>query len=161
MALGAFAKDLWQLQNAVMWFEQALLHPDLTESLRASCFLEIADSYVWDPNGDNNQAIEYAKMAVDLNSELSTKANGILAHAFLKTGDVRQADSCLSISSLGRDPETDFLRGLLCYRNGARIKANEIWKPLLTVRSENIRFHHIKQEILRFYFEKQPYLKAN
>jgi hypothetical protein len=51
--------------------------------------------------------------------------------------------------------------GLLHYRNGAPQKAKQVWKPLLTVRTENLRFHNIKQEILRYYFEGTPYLKAN
>jgi hypothetical protein len=32
---------------------------------------------------------------------------------------------------------------------------------LLTVRTEDMRFHNMKQEILKFYFEKAPYLQAN
>jgi len=34
-------------------------------------------------------------------------------------------------------------------------------KPLLTVRSESLRFHTIKQEVLKYYFDGAPYLKAN
>jgi len=78
-------------------------------------------------------------------------------------GEVRLAQNFLSQieSSKEVDPESAYLIGLLHYRNGLRMKANKVWKPLLTLRSENLKFHNIKQEILKYYFDGVPYLKAN
>ena len=82
-------------------------------------------------------------------------------HSFLKQGQVRQAEVYLEDSKDSKDIEANYLRGLVSYRNGAHRKANMIWKPLLTVRTESLRFHHIKQEIMKYYFERTPYLEAN
>jgi len=54
-----------------------------------------------------------------------------------------------------------YVKGLLEYRNGAHKIANQIWKPLLKVKTESLRLHNIKQEILKYYFEETPYLKVN
>ena len=54
----------------------------------------------------------------------------------------------------------DIPQGRVKYRNGAVQQANEIWKPLLTRCTENLLFHNIKQEIMRYYFDKEPYRES-
>lgn len=159
-ALGIIFKDLWQLETATVWFEQMLLYPQLSKAGQSKAYIELADCMIW--QGKNNtKAIEYAQLAVDLDERKDMQSMRVLAHAYLKAGQIRQARLYLDQADSDDDHEARFLQGLLQYRNGARTKANEIWKPLLTVRSESLRFHNIKQEVLKFYFDGAPYLKAN
>jgi tetratricopeptide (TPR) repeat protein len=159
-SLGVLHKELWQLEVASMWFEQCLLHQRIDDSLKAKCYLEIADCSIW-LGKDLNKAVEYAKMSIDLAGKPNREMLTVLTHAFLKTGQIKQAQSQLS-QGLDRDSvEAIFLNGLIEYRNGARKKANEIWKPLLTVKSDSLRVHNIKQEVLKYYFDGAPYLKVN
>lgn len=159
-ALGMLGKELWQLETSVMWFEQILLHPEVTNTQKARAYLELADCYVWQ-NTNLNKAVELVKLAFDLGERGSPRGKIVLAHAHLRLGMVRQAQALLEDSDNQRDPEALYLKGLVHYRNGAEKVANEIWKPLLTMRSESLRFHNIKQEVLKFYFDKEPYLRAN
>ncbi len=159
-ALGVLYKELWQLVIAAMWFEQTLMHPKIKPEDRARAYLELADCYNW-LNRDLNKATEFAKLSVEMLEQPTPHAQNILAHSYLRAGNMRQAEECLATMSETKDFETEFLKGLLQYRNGARKKANEIWKPLLTVKAETVRIHCMKQEILRFYFDGQPYLKVN
>ena len=85
----------------------------------------------------------------------------ITAHAMIRNGQTRHADLQLDQMSDQNTYEVKYLRGLLEYRNGSSQKANKIWKPLLTARTNSIRCHNIKREILKYYFEGEPYLKAN
>ena len=159
-ALGIIFKELWQLETAGVWFEQMLLYPSLPKAAKAKAYLELSDCFIW--RGLNfPKAVEYAKLAVDLDDRKDHRSLRILAHAYLKSGQVRQAKLYLDQADVDSDPEVRYLQGLLLYRNGARQQANRIWKPLLTVPSESLRFHNIKQEVLKFYFEGAPYLKAN
>lgn len=157
-ALGLLFKELWQLETAGMWLEQALLNPNLDDITRRRALLELADSYIW-RNVNLKKAIEFAKLAIELGERANGRAITVLAHAYLKLGNIRQAQTYLDQVDHSKDVEATFLLGLLHYRNGARLNANQIWKPLITVRSESLRFHNIKQEILRYYFEGSPYLK--
>lgn len=156
-ALGLLFKELWQLETAGMWLEQALLNPHLDELTRRRTLLELADCYIW-RNVNLKKAIEYAKLAIELGERANGRAVTVLAHAYLKQGNIRQAQVYLEQVDRENDIEAVFLLGLLHYRNGARKNANQIWKPLITVRSESLRFHNIKQEILRYYFEGSPYI---
>jgi Tfp pilus assembly protein PilF len=157
-ALGLLFKELWQLETAGMWLEQALLNPQLDDITRRRTLLELADCYIW-RNVNLKKAVEFAKLAIELGERANGRAITVLAHAYLKQGNMRQAQTYLEQVDRDKDVEATFLLGLLQYRNGARQNANQIWKPLITVRSESLRFHNIKQEILRYYFEGSPYLK--
>jgi tetratricopeptide (TPR) repeat protein len=159
-ALGIIFKELWRLETAAVWFEQMLLFPAVSQDLKAKAYLELADSFIW--QGRNlPKAIEYAKVSLDMDNQKNSQALRVLAHAHLKSGQIRQAKIYLDQTDSDSDHEVRYLRGLLFYRNGDHLKANEIWKPLLTVRTESLRFHNIKQEVLKFYFDGAPYLKAN
>ncbi len=159
-SLGTLCKELWQLEAASMWFDQMLMIPKLSDSQRAKAYVEQADCYIW--RGTNlEKAVEYAKLALDLGLHKDKKPLRVLAHGLLKVGKVRQAEVYLEDSEGDTDPEVIYLRGLVKYRNGAFQAANEVWKPLLTHRTESLRFHNIKQEIMRYYFDREPYRGVN
>lgn len=158
--LGILHQETWQLETASTWFEQVLKFPGVDKVNQRRAYLELADCYVW-RNFDLPKAIEFAKLAIDLGERSNGRVFTVLAHAHLKKGQVRQARIYLEQTDHEHDVEARYLSGLIQYRNGEESKAKQIWKPLLTVRSESLRFHNIKQEILRYYFDKEPYLKAN
>lgn len=155
-ALGMLSKENWQLESASLWFEQILNLPLKDKFYHSTALLELADCYVW-RSLQYDKAVEYVKIAMSMREEQKGKSLTILAHAMLKLGQVKEASIHLESTQTDHDPEATYLKGLVQYRNGSKQAANEIWKPLLTVRSENLRFHHIKQEILKYYFEGAPY----
>ncbi|NRA65564.1 MAG: hypothetical protein HRU19_13835 [Pseudobacteriovorax sp.] len=157
-ALGYLYKDLWQLEVACVWFEQILISTDSVESHHAKAYLELADCYTWQSR-HLDKAVEYSRMALDLSHSTQKDGIRILAHALLRRGDVRQAE--VYLEELDDDTEAVYLRGLLHYRNGNSEKANEIWKPLLTITTLNLRMHTIKQQVMEYYFEKVPYKGIN
>lgn len=158
--LGSLYFDLWQIETAITWFEQVLSYPGVSKPTQRRAYLDMADCYIW-KSSDLQKAIEYAKIALDLGERADSRCFTVLSHAYLKLGQIRQAKIYLEQVDKEKDHEAIYLSGLIQYRNGAVEKAKKIWKPLLTVRSESLRFHNIKQEILRYYFENEPYLKAN
>ena len=107
-----------------------------------------------------DRAVEYAKISLDMTNEDKDRSLMILAHSLLKKGEVRQAEVYLEELS-DEVSEVVYLKGLLQYRNGSSKKANEIWKPLLTLPAETLRLHTIKQEVLKYYFDKVPYKTVN
>ncbi len=159
-ALGSLYFELWQLETASMWFEQVLSYPGVSKPTQRRAYLDLADCYVW-RNSDLPKAIEYAKLALDMGERGDMRCFTVLAHALLRQGQVRQAKIYLEQVDREHDHEAIYLAGLIQYRNGSNDRAKKIWKPLLTTRSESLRFHNIKQEVLRYYFENEPYLKAN
>ena len=159
-AIGSLYKDIWQLETARMWFKQGLLHPSLSSALKASIYLEIADCHIWEQN-DFTKAIEYSKLALEIGIDNPMQGYITLAHAYLLTGDLRQARHLLQKVNQREYPEASYLEGLIQYRNGNVDDAKAIWKPLLTTQSESLKFHNIKQEVLKFYFDKEPYWRAN
>ncbi len=158
-ALGKLYKELWQLEAAGVWFEQILVAPESLEPHKAKAYLELSDCYCW-RGLQLDKAVEYARMALDLEHSLQRQGIRNLAHALLRRGEVRQAEVYLEELE-DEDPEVVYLKGLLQYRNGATKKANEIWKPLLTLNSASLRQHTIKQEVMKYYFEKAPYKGIN
>lgn len=154
-ALGKLYKDLWQLEAAGVWFEQILIAPESTEKHQAKAYLELSDCYCW-RGLQLDKAVEYARMALDMDHSLQRQGVRNLAHALLRRGEVRQAEVYLEELE-NEDPEVVYLKGLLHYRNGATKKANEIWKPLLTLTTSSLRQHTIKDEVMKYYFEKTPY----
>jgi tetratricopeptide (TPR) repeat protein len=137
-----------------------LRHPRINDQQKGKSYLEIADCYIWEGR-DLDKSIEFARLALDLFGKPNQKALRVLAHGLLKKGQVRQAEVYLEDINENEDMEVVYLKGLVNYRNGAFEKANKIWKPLLTTRTESLRFHNIKQEIMKYYFDKKPYQNTN
>jgi tetratricopeptide (TPR) repeat protein len=159
-SLGVIYKEMWQLETACSWFDQAIAFPGAPQKLLGKTYLELSDTMVW-RNFQLPKAIEYAKLSIEMGERAGPRSLIVLSHAYLKNGQVREAQGHLDKIDESGEPEARFLKGLVLYRNGARSQANQVWKPLLTHQSESLRFHNIKQEILKFYFDGTPYLKAN
>ena len=155
-ALGVMQKELWQLEAAGVWFNQMLHHPTLSTIERATAYLEIADCLVCQSR-DLGRAIEYAKLARELRDDESDLITTVLCHAYLANGLVNEARNEITKLKGNGQNETIYLEGLLEYRNGAKNKANKLWKPLLTKSSSSTRWHHIKQTILKYYFDSSTY----
>ena len=127
--------------------------------LKRRIYLKLADNYLWD-GANIEKALQYASFAHELGPVTDEEANRVMGHAYLKQGKPKEAGAHLEQSG-GSGLETSYLKGLLEFRNGAVEKASQIWKPLLTVKSVTLKEHHIKQELLKYYFEAEPYLKVN
>jgi tetratricopeptide (TPR) repeat protein len=162
LGLGQIHKEMWQLETASMWLEAVLANPLASNKMKANVYLELADCLVW-RGVDLGKAREYAKLSIDLGGETQHRAFTVLAHALLKAGQVREAQIYLDHNDKEKDNdiEVTYLKGLVLYRNGMFTQANKIWKPLITHRNDGIKFYNIKQEIMRYYYEKEPYLKVN
>jgi tetratricopeptide (TPR) repeat protein len=158
--LGLLYKELWQLEVASMWFELTLSLNSLDDRLRSLVYLDLADSYIW-RNVNLPKAVEYIKLALDFAANTGhhdRRAMLVMGHALLRQGQVRQAQAYLDqMKEMSSEFEVQYLMGLVQYRNGHAHRANEIWKPLLKFKTEQMRDYRIKQEILRYYFEKTPY----
>ncbi|MBP6218256.1 MAG: hypothetical protein KA436_06695 [Oligoflexales bacterium] len=160
LGLGILFKSLHQMETACMWFEQSLLYTVLAPSLQARAYLELADAYVW-RNIHLDKAIAYAKLSLELDARLQNNVYLLLTHGYLKLGKSKEArDSLNLVHKQLNSFEHSYLEGLLSYRNGSVDQAKKIWKSLLSLKTEDLRSHHIKQEILRYYFESESYLKA-
>lgn len=158
--LGLLYKELWQLEVASMWFELTLGVSNIDDRLRSLVYIDLADSYTW-RNINLAKAVEYLKLSIDLSSQIGQqerRAFLVMGHALLRQGQARQAQIYLDqVKEMAGQFEVQYLVGLVQYRNGHAAKANEIWKPLLKFKTEQMREYRIKQEILRYYFEKTPY----
>ena len=158
--LGLLYKELWQLEVASMWFELTLGLSSLDDRLRSLVYLDLADSYIW-RNVNLPKSVEYIKLSLDLSAKIGQpdrRAMMIMGHALLRQGQVRQAQAYLDQMKESEEHlEAQYLVGLVQYRNGQPMKANEIWKPLLKYKTEQMRDYRIKQEILRYYFKNTPY----
>lgn len=158
--LGKLQKELWQFEVASSWFNLILNTSSSSTQIRACCYLELADIYVWQ-NEKLAKAVEYLKIAQDLDKSVSKQATIILSHAYIKIGEIRLAQEILQKFSADPNYEVQYLRGLIAYRNGSIQSAKSIWKPLLTIPSNNLRIHHFKTELLKYYFNGDSYLKVN
>lgn len=157
--LGVMAKEMGQLEVAVMWFEQALART-ATQEEKTHLFYELSDCYVWQ-NTNLEKAVEYLKVVNESKGNVLDHAYLTMAHAYLKLGQVRTARACLGQLQKGQHSlEASFLRGLLHFRDGSVEKAKELWKPLLTIKATNMKDHWIKKEILNFYFDGKSYMKT-
>src|SRR5205085_2926969 len=111
-ALGVIFKELWQLETAGVWFNQMLLHPALPKPARAKAYVELADCLIWQ-NRQIEKALEYAKLAADLDERKDLRFMRVLAHAYLKTGQIRQAKLYLDQTDSEQDHEVLYLQGLM------------------------------------------------
>jgi tetratricopeptide (TPR) repeat protein len=159
-ALGVLFRESWQLETASMWFDQMLRLTKISRQQRAKAYLEQADCYIW-RNHALEKAVEFVKIAQELGLKDDKRALLVLAHGCLKLGRIQQADAYLSDPAIGDDLEATYLKGLLKYRNGAAAEANLLWKPLLTYSVESLRLHHIKEEIMKYYYDQKPYRALN
>ncbi len=149
-ALGIFGKECWQHEVACMWLNLALQRSDLAPELQGDIYLELADCYVWQ-HRELPTAIEYAQLSLKRSFTNTERALRILGHAWLRQGRMDTAHSYLQrIDSSKADDEVLYLKGLLAYQRGDEEQAYAIWQPILQHESENLRFHNIKQEVLKF-----------
>ena len=132
----------------------------LDNRVRSIVYMDLADAYTW-RNANLPKAIEYCRLALDLGDRGASDEHRVMlvmAHALLRQGQARQAAAFIEqLQQQSDDYELFYLAGLVQYRNGHPRKANEIWKPLLKFRTEHMRDYKIKQEILRYYFDGEPY----
>ena len=161
LGLGMLSKEIWQLENAQMWFEYLIDSFPVDTSLRCKIYVGLSDCLVWQ-NSDLNKAIGYMKFVEEVSQDVTPQIMINLTHAYLKLGNIREAQFYLEkIPREYMNFEAQYLSGLLQYRNGFDHKAKEIWKPLLTKKSENLKIHNIKQALLKYYFDGEDYLKAS
>lgn len=154
--LGRLTKDSGQFEVSKMWYEALLKEVQDDLELRSECFVEIADCLIW-KNQQIDKAVEYLKIALDLKEIQKSTIYIKIAHAYLKKGDIEGAQLLLEEFEHKNHIEYRFLRGLIFYRNGNLQNAKEIWKPLLSLRSDSLLSHNIKREILKYYFDQEPY----
>ena len=158
-ALGILCKERWQHEAATMWFSLALQRPNLDDELKKEIYLELADCYVWQDK-ELATAIDYAQSANV--APFSKRAMQVLGHAYLKEGKVKLARPCLQQLNASNDSyEVRYLIGLLEYHRGYSRNACKIWQPILHCEVDNVRLHHIKQEVLKYYTEDQQHFQAS
>ena len=158
-ALGILCKERWQHEAATMWFSLALQRPNLDDMLKKEIYLELADCYVWQEK-ELATAIDYAQSANV--APFSKRAMQVLGHAYLKEGKVKLARTCLQQLDARNDSyEVRYLIGLLEYQRGYSRNACKIWQPILHREVDNVRLHHIKQEVLKYYTEDQQHFQAS
>ncbi len=161
-ALGIFGKECWQHEVACLWFNFALQRSGLTPALQGDIYLELADCYVWQ-NRELTTAIEYAQLSLKRSFINTERALCILGHACLRQGRVDVARGYLQRLARGSDDDDEvcYLRGLLTYCEGDEEQAFALWKPILTREAENLRFHNIKQTVLKFWGQDKPFRAAS
>jgi tetratricopeptide (TPR) repeat protein len=162
LGLGLLFKELWQLEVASMWFEEALSHYSVDDHLKSHIYVELADCFAWS-NVNHAKAVEFCRVALDMGQrtpEFELKAMTTTAHALLLSGQPRQALAYIEhFANDHRDHmEIQYLLGLIQYRNGRESDAKSRWKPLLKCHPMTMRENKIKQEILKYYYELTPYV---
>lgn len=160
-ALGFLYKEMGSLETAETWFQHLIDDQSLPFELKIQVHIDLSETYLW-RNIKLEKVIAYAQVVEGVQTEQAERAKLIMAHAYLKLGQVRIAQTCLDeISKPESNLEKTYLQGLLFYRDGSIQKAKEIWKPLLTIKAQKIKEHWIKKEIFDFYFEEKSYMKNN
>ncbi len=149
--VGKLYKSLWMLESSTEWFELALKE-NLDRIQKSNCFVEIADNYIWQKQ-DYAKAIELSRTAIELSGSKMPKALTTLAYAQLLKGDTVLARRAISHVDLRTNLDATFVAGMIEYRDGLKAKAKEIWKPIITAKSEDIRIHNLKKQIREFYYE--------
>ncbi len=156
--------DLYQeiglMESAASWFQLELLHPLLSETSRPRTYLKLADCYNW-LNRDLTKALEYARLSSESGLSPLTDTKLVEAHSLLRMGKVAEAERVLRELEkqlpTQNTLEYNYLLGLLSYRNGQVEKAKSIWKPVLKVPASSHRDHRLKQEMLAYYYDNEPY----
>ena len=149
--LGKLCKELWYLENALMWFDQAKRADFEQSTIEATCSLEIADCLVWSDK-DLKRALELLNFTSPSTDELSSRKHLTLAHAYLKLGDMKNATETLKEKVIDTHvPEQTFLQGLLALRNGKEQKAKDLWNTIFAITSADTKLHKVKEQIARAY----------
>jgi predicted Zn-dependent protease len=155
LALGLFHQELWLHQAAQIWFEQGM---EICEGKDlAACYLGMAESKAW-TGQDLRAAKEYVIIARDLIKKPPQLCIVVHSHVLLKIGDIKEAKQIIDTIE---EPTlySEYIRGLIEYRNARQLEAKRIWKPLLSAPSKSAKEDYIKQEVMRFYFDKKPMLE--
>ncbi len=157
--IGILHHDMWQLETATTWLEQALTEEDLTEDLKNFIYFNLADCYIW-RQVKLQRAVQLLK-SIDKNHNKDLDTFYIrLTHAYLLLGEPQNAlETLKKKKSLSQNLESSYLQGLILYRNGREKQAQKLWKPCITYQTKTIREHHIKQYLLDYYFKKPDYLE--
>jgi tetratricopeptide (TPR) repeat protein len=152
-------KSMWMLESSTEWFELAMKE-GLDRQAKASCFVEIADNQIWQKQ-EYQKAIELVKTAIELSGKKTPKALATLAYAFLLKGETVNARRAISGLDLRASYDATFVAGLIEYRDGLTSKAKEIWKPIITAKSDDLRVHVLKKQVREFYYEGSPLWKQS
>ncbi|MFK7872739.1 MAG: hypothetical protein AB8C84_06140 [Oligoflexales bacterium] len=161
--LGLLYKDLWQLETACAWFDMAMRVAP-SQANTASSQLEFADCLIW--RGEQlEKACHLTQNIIEKNhysaiNHTHLSPATILAHASLKKGSPQEAYQWIQ-QTHHRSIENTYIEGLICYRNGDLTEAKALWKPLLSTPAVSRRDHHIKQELIRYYYEGSSYPQAS
>lgn len=151
-SLGVLRRESHQLETAIMWLERALLRvSEEFEEFRQVITTTLVDCYVWSKK-NIDKAIELLKGLYEPSSSHGPEIRLTLFHAYLRKGMMLEARQLLATVESDPSYEARFLLGLFRYRNGQVAKAKEVWKPLLTHRSADMRAHLVKQELLSLYY---------
>jgi len=154
-SLGLLYKSAWQLETATSWLENGLSFSEIETSLEQRLQEELADCYVWRESGVA-KGVELAKVYIGENTA-SDFTYMVAAHGALKLGKSLEASLYLKRVANQKNFESLYLQGLVLFRNGQETKAREMWKPLIASASENMRTHHMKEQLLQYYFHERPY----
>ncbi len=73
-----------------MWFEYILDNNSFSDNDKAKSYFEIADALVWQDK-DLEKALQYAKLALELEPRYRNKIFVVLTHIYLKLGNIKEA----------------------------------------------------------------------
>ena len=156
-SLGIFHKEYWRHETACGWFDSALEMSGLSAKLKQQIHIELADSYVW--LGHNLKlAMEYAHRTMKASYRHAERARLILTHAYLKEQNISLAAECLG--SLAKDSagyEYLYLKGMLAFHSKDYEEAYKVWQIIVGKDSDGMRFHHIKQELTKYFTNSKQY----
>ncbi len=154
LAIGLLYKASWQLEAAATWFESGISYMEEEDDLDQRMREELADCYLWQ-GVCPGKALEMVKVYAGDQATDSTYM--IAAHGSLQVGKPQEASLYLSRIKANSDFEFIYLQGLLQFRNGKKQEARKIWKPLISAPCEKVRFYHMKEQLLKYYFNEAEY----
>ena len=155
LALGLLYKASWQLESAATWLENGLTYGEIEPKLEQNLREALADCYLW----KGIHALKALEMVKVYAGDAATDFTYLIAaHGSLQVGKPQEAALYLErIREQLSDFEVLYLKGLLQYRNGKKQEARKIWKPLISAPAESLRFYHMKEQMLQYYFNEASY----